>query len=243
MTAPRIEVINIGDHGVHLKDPFTMVDLAQIDDLSLSLFLCQGNMPMHRHLDQDELFLVHSGTISLDSEWGTVMLRAGELTVVPKSLGHRSSSLLRSLVLLIHPRLMVDRRNGHRRLFMPADENQHLEKINISAMGRQLMVPFQPVVLTHLDTFAVHLRLCEGAGGWEQLDRQATLILCCDGRLSVEVAASQVPAGQRAAGRLSVGPNELVVVPASVAHRLSSVGRAVVLGLTRHEQPGIAGHS
>ena len=47
-----------------------MIDLTQMDDLALSVFLCQGTMPFHRHLDQDELFMVHSGTISIESDWG-----------------------------------------------------------------------------------------------------------------------------------------------------------------------------
>ena len=103
-----------------------MIDLVQVDDLALSIYLCQGTMPLHRHLDQDELFLVHSGTISLESEWGTAILRPGELAVAPKGVGHRSSSLLRSLVLLLQPRLMVNRRNGDRLLFALIDMG-HLE--------------------------------------------------------------------------------------------------------------------
>jgi homogentisate 1,2-dioxygenase len=227
MQATKPEVINIADYGARLKEPFTMIDLAQIDDLVLSIFVCQGTMPYHRHLDQDELFLVHMGTISLDSEWGNVILHAGEMAVVPKSLGHRSSSMLRSLVVLLQPRLAVERRNGDRHLFLPDEEKKHLEKLSLPAMSRQLVVPFQPVLLAHLDAFAVHLTLCTGHGTWQQADRQATLIQCCDGRLTVETDA----------GRLSLGQGELLVVPAGVTHRLSSTGRAAVLGLTRHEPP------
>lgn len=227
MQATKLEIINIADQAAQLKEPFSMLDLAQIDDLVLSLFICQGMMPHHRHIDQDELFLVHSGTISVESEWGNVILRAGELTMVPKTVRHRSTSMLRSLVLLLQPRVAVDRRNGDRHLFRPDGEKQRLEKISVPAMGRQLMVPFQPVLLTHLDTVAVHLALCTGDGGWRQADRQATLIQCCDGRMSVETETE----------RLSLGPGELLVVPAGVSHRLSSRGRAVVLGLTRHATP------
>jgi mannose-6-phosphate isomerase-like protein (cupin superfamily) len=227
MEAPGLQVVNISDQAAQLKEPFTMVDLAQIDDLVLSVYLCQGTMPYHRHVDQDELFLVHAGTISLDSEWGNVILHAGEMVMVPKSLAHRSSSMLRSLVLILQPRIAVDRRNGDRRLFMPDDEKKRLEKLSVPAMGRQLMVPYQPILLAHVDTVAVHLALCSGNSGWHQVDRQATLVQCCDGRLSVETEG----------GRLSLGSGELLVIPAGVPHRLSSTGRAVVLGLTRHRQP------
>jgi len=230
MQKSSLEVISIAEQGARLSQPFTMLDLAQIDDLMLSIYLCQGTLPTHRHVDQDELFLVHSGTISLESEWGDVVLRPHELAVVPKGVGHRSGSLLPSLVLLLQPRVVVDRRNGDRRLFALTGESR-LEKVSLAAMGHQVVVPFNPVLVTHIDTFAVQLTLCEGVGPWQTEEGQASLIFCCDGRLSVEAEGL---------GRASLGPAELTVIPSRVPCHLSSTSRAIVLGLKRHKQPGLA---
>lgn len=221
-----LEKISIAQQAARLSEPFTMIDLTQIDDLVLSVYLCQGTMPQHRHLDQDELFLVHSGTISLESDWGTAILRPGELAVVPKGVGHRSSSLLRSLVILLQPRLMVNRRNGDRLLFALKGEG-HLEKVALSAVSQQITIPFVPVTLAHLDMFAVHLFMCAGRGPWWQADNQANLVLCYEGDLTVETDTRTIP--------LTGG--ELVVVPPQVPYRLSSAGRASVLGIQRHRQP------
>jgi len=204
-----------------------MAELAQIDDLALSIFLCQGTLPHHRHLDQDELFLVHHGTITLESEWGNVVLRPGELAVVPKGLGHRSSSLLRSLVLLLQPRLMVNRRNGDRRLFALAGERR-LEKVSVPAMGRQVAVPHRPVLLAHLDTYAVHLMVCEGTGPWWQVKDQDSLVLVHAGQLTLETEANE----------LHLEEGELAIVPKGVAYRLSCSEKAVILGVRRHKEPG-----
>jgi len=223
-----IQKASILQQGARLTEPFTMIDLAQIDDLVLSIFLCQGMLAYHRHLDQDELFLVHSGAISLESEWGNVILRPGELAVTPKGVGHRSSSLQRSLVLLFQPRLMVNRRNGDRRLF--ALEGQgHLEKLSVPAMGRQLNIPFRPVVLAHLDTFALHLMVCTGISPWWRTERQSSLILCYEGRLLLETEG----------GQLVLEADELAVVPRGIAYRLSSPVRSLVMGVQRHKQPGL----
>jgi homogentisate 1,2-dioxygenase len=224
----KLETISIAEHVSRLSEPFTMIDLAQVDDLVLSIYLCQGTMPLHRHLDQDELFLVYSGTISLESEWGNAILRPGELSVAPKGVGHRSSSLLRSLVLLLQPRLMVNRRNGDRRLFALKDKGR-LEKVSIPAMGRQIVTPFKPVIVTHLDTFAVHVMVCDGTGPRWRTDRQATLIFCYDGQLDLD---SEL-------GGISLQNGELVVVPRGIAYQLSSPGRAVAVGVRRHQQPGL----
>ena len=225
----RLEVIRIAEQAARLSQPFTMIDLAQIDDLMLSVYLCQGTLQTHRHIDQDELFLVHSGTISLESDWGDVILRRHELVVVPKGVGHRSASLLPSLVLLLQPRVVVDRRNGDRRLFALKGETR-LEKVNLAAMGHQVVVPFSPVLVAHLDTFAVQLTLCEGIGPWQAQDRQASLVLCHDGRLTVDTEGL---------GQASLGPDELTVIPSRVPYRLLSTGRATVLDLKRHKQPGL----
>ncbi len=223
-----LEKIDFAQEATRLTEPFTMLDLAQMDDLSLSVFLCQGSLPYHRHLDQDELFLVHSGTISLESEWNTVILRPGELAVVPKGLGHRSSSLLSSRVLLLQPRLIVNRRNGHRRLFALKGAGR-LEKVSVPAMGRQVAAPFRPVALAHLDTFALNLILCQDTGPWCHSERQSNLVLCYDGRLTLDSELGRVP----------LQDGQLVVVPKGIPYRLSSRGRALVLGVQRHKQPGL----
>lgn len=223
-----LEKVSIPEQVSRLSDPFTMIDLAQLDDLVLSVYLCQGTMPHHRHLDQDELFLVHSGTISLESEWGTTILRPGELAVAPKGVGHRSSSLLRSLVLLLQPRLMVNRRNGDRHLFV-LKEGGRLEKVSVPAFGKQIAAPFRPVKLADVDTFSLNLLLCEGVGPLWQTARQSTLIYCFDGQLSLDTDL----------GHVTLQRGELTVVPKGVVYRLSSLRRALVMGVQRHKQPGL----
>jgi homogentisate 1,2-dioxygenase len=226
-----LEKIDYAQEAAQLTEPFTMIDLTQVDDLAVSVFLCQGTMPFHRHLDQDELFLVHSGTISVESDWGNLVLRPGELAVVPKGLSHRSSSLIRSLVLLLQPRLIVNRRNGDRRLFALKNAG-HLEKVSVPAMGRQLYNPHTPVTLAHLDTFAFNLLVCAQTGRWRLYDHQSSLILCHDGQVRVDSDL----------GEVSLHGGELVVIPKGTAYRLSSKERSLVLELQRHRPPGLPLH-
>jgi homogentisate 1,2-dioxygenase len=224
-----LEKANISQQAARLTEPFTMIDLAQVDDLVISVFLCQGTLPFHRHLDQDELFLVHSGTISLESDWGTVILRPGELAVVPKGLSHRSSSLPNSLVLLLQARLAVNRRNGDRRLFALKGARR-LEKANLSSVGRQIIVPFRAVPVAQVDTFTLQLTSCRGTSPWQQMTNQASLVLCYKGTLLLE---SEI-------GQLTLREGDLSVVPTGITHRVSSSEGALVVGLQRHQQPGLA---
>ena len=222
-----LEKINYAQESAQLTEPFTMIDLVQIDDLALSIFLCQGSMPFHRHLDQDELFMVHTGTISLESDWGNLVLRPGELSVVSKGLSHRSSSLVRSLVLLFQPRLIVNRRNGDRHLIALKDKGR-LEKLSVPAMGRQIVNPHTPVTLVHLDTFALNLLRCTGPGPWRQYEAQSSLVLCHTGEVTLDSDL----------GQETLHGSELVVVPKGISYRLSGSERSLVLELQRHKPPG-----
>ena len=222
-----LEKINYAQESAQLTEPFTMIDLVQIDDLALSIFLCQGPMPFHRHLDQDELFMVHTGTISLESDWGNLVLRPGELSVVSKGLSHRSSSLVRSLVLLFQPRLIVNRRNGDRHLIALKNKGR-LEKVSVPAMGRQIVNPHTPVTLVHLDTFALDLLLCTGPGPWRRYESQSSLVLCHTGEVTLDSDL----------GQEVLHGSELVVVPKGISYRLSGGERSLVLELQRHKPPG-----
>ena len=135
---------------------------------------------------------------------------------------------MRSLVLLLQPRLMVNRRNGDRRLFALKDEGR-LEKVSVPALGQQVAIPFRRVILAHLDTYSVHLLSCEGDGPWWETERQDSLLFCFDGDLTLETEQ----------GRSTLVGGELVVVPKGMAHRLSTEKRALVIGTERHRQPGL----
>ena len=126
------EKTHIGSKARQLFEPYTGAEIAMVDDFGLSVFLCQGTIAWHRHIDEDEMFLVYTGAMTIDSEMSPVFLRAGELTVIPKGVRHRSSSLTRTEVIIFQQRILADRQNGHRRLYA-VDEEGALSKVNVYA--------------------------------------------------------------------------------------------------------------
>jgi len=109
--------INLLEVAAELDELFVMWDVALIDDVAISVYLCQGCIGWHRHIDYAELFWEQQGVLLLESEWGDIHLQSHELVVVPKGVTHRSGSLLSSTALFFQPRLLVTRRDGDRRLF------------------------------------------------------------------------------------------------------------------------------
>lgn len=63
-----------------------------------------GEFPFHEHPDTDDFFLVLEGEVLLDVEERTLVLRPGELFVVPKGVRHRPRAEREAKVLLIEPK-------------------------------------------------------------------------------------------------------------------------------------------
>ena len=62
--------------------------IAELDDSFVKVAKVQGSLAWHSHDGEDELFLVLRGSLRIEMESRTVVLRAGELFVVPKGVRH-----------------------------------------------------------------------------------------------------------------------------------------------------------
>jgi len=214
--------VSVASEAAKLKEPFSLLELAYVDDFVLSVYSCQGALVWHKHVDQDELFLVHSGVISLESEWGNVVLHSGELAVVPKGVAHRSASFLWSIVLLFHARLLVERRDGHRRLFVLGDEGR-LTKVNVLHEASTLFKPFLPREVARVDSFVVEVSRCQGSSAWDRNPKGGKLFLVQEGELALESEA----------GEVILRAGELAVMPKGIRHRPCSPMGATLLTFQR----------
>ena len=82
--------------------PWFNQTLTTVNDAVVRLGIFEGDFPWHKHVDQDEFFLVLEGEFSLDVEGQeTVTLRQHEGFTVPKDTMHRPRSPQRSVVLMV----------------------------------------------------------------------------------------------------------------------------------------------
>jgi mannose-6-phosphate isomerase-like protein (cupin superfamily) len=206
-----------------LQQPFTLRPLASVGHLVVSVFVCQGGIEWHKHLDEDELFLVHEGVISLDTERGNLNLHAEELAVVPKGLMHRSQSMLRSTVVLIRPTGYTERTNGHRHFYTVAGEPS-LEKVRLAQVAPTAMQPFQLMALAQVENYEVLLAMGRGIGPEETAPDTGALWLVVRGDLRIETTEGDVTL---------VGPGELTVIPADTRFRFICPQPALLLTLAK----------
>lgn len=221
-----LKVQNLSTTAAGLERPFSLLQLATVGDLALSVFVCQGQIHWHRHLDEDELFLVHEGVVTLDTQRGRLMLHSEELAVVPKGLSHRTSSQLRSVVVLIRPAVLTERKNGHRHTALGGEPP--LEKVRLARVGNTLGDAYRAATLARVEDFDVLLMSAQGFGPSESAAPHGALWLVVRGSVGVEVDGG-------AGARLEAG--ELTVVPAGTTYRLSAAQPSLVITLARASGP------
>jgi mannose-6-phosphate isomerase-like protein (cupin superfamily) len=62
--------------------------VAELDDSYVKVAKVQGTLAWHSHEDEDELFYILKGSLTIEMEDRTVVLQEGDTFVVPKGVRH-----------------------------------------------------------------------------------------------------------------------------------------------------------
>lgn len=98
-------------HAINLAQKFGLLQacwsprvVAEMNNYQFKLVRLEGDFVWHSHRDTDEAFFVLAGELRIDFRDGHVLVRAGELYVVPKGLEHKPCAEQEVQLLLIEPR-------------------------------------------------------------------------------------------------------------------------------------------
>ncbi len=81
----------------------------EINDMHLKLAKLEGEFIWHAHQDEDELFLVHRGSLRIELRGREpVVLGPGEFVVIPRGVEHKPVAESPCEVLLLEPRTTVN---------------------------------------------------------------------------------------------------------------------------------------
>jgi mannose-6-phosphate isomerase-like protein (cupin superfamily) len=91
--------------------------VAEMNDYQFKVAKVEGAFQWHRHADTDETFIVLEGELRIDFRHGSedgdaILLRAGEMAVVPKGIEHKPSANGETKLLVIEPRGVVNTGDG-----------------------------------------------------------------------------------------------------------------------------------
>ncbi|MGG1949180.1 cupin domain-containing protein [Trinickia sp. NRRL B-1857] len=91
--------------------------VAEMNDYQFKVVKLLGDFVWHAHADTDETFIVLDGELRIDfrggpSGDGSIVLRAGQMAVVPKGVEHKPCAQGEVKLLLIEPRGVVNTGDG-----------------------------------------------------------------------------------------------------------------------------------
>jgi mannose-6-phosphate isomerase-like protein (cupin superfamily) len=96
--------INLSEKLALFSDHWSPKIVADLNDSHVKLAKVQGEFVWHSHADEDELFLILHGTLTIELRDGAVTLGPGEMVVVPKGVEHRPVAAEEVHLLLVEPK-------------------------------------------------------------------------------------------------------------------------------------------
>jgi mannose-6-phosphate isomerase-like protein (cupin superfamily) len=99
-----VSKINLAEKFGCFTDQWSPKIVADLNDSHVKLAKVQGEFVWHRHADEDELFIVLRGDLTIELRDGQVTLGPGELVVIPKGVEHRPVARDEVHLMLIEPK-------------------------------------------------------------------------------------------------------------------------------------------
>jgi mannose-6-phosphate isomerase-like protein (cupin superfamily) len=97
--------INLEEKYQKFSDVWHPYIVGELNENYVKLARLKGEFVWHKHDDEDELFVVLSGTLIMDFRDRTLVTKAGEILIVPKGVEHRPRTNGEEVrVMLIEPK-------------------------------------------------------------------------------------------------------------------------------------------
>lgn len=96
--------INLAEKLSRFSDHWNPRIIADVNDHQVKLAKVQGEFVWHSHADEDEMFLVIQGELTIELRDGSVTLGPGEMVVIPKGVEHRPVAREEVHLMLLEPR-------------------------------------------------------------------------------------------------------------------------------------------
>lgn len=99
---------------VNLRDKLALFDdhwrpriVGELNDSHIKLVKVQGEFTWHHHDDEDELFLVIHGSLTIKLRDRDILLNEGEFFIVPRGVEHKPVAEQEAHVLLLEPKSLI----------------------------------------------------------------------------------------------------------------------------------------
>jgi mannose-6-phosphate isomerase-like protein (cupin superfamily) len=98
-----MEVVNLAQKLALFRDLWSPRIVGELGDMQVKVAKLRGEFVWHHHENEDELFLVLKGRLTIRLREGDVRLEEGEMFIVPAGVEHQPVAEEEAHVLLLEP--------------------------------------------------------------------------------------------------------------------------------------------
>lgn len=103
-----MEKVNIYKKLARIKEYWKPVIVGELNKQQVRLVKIKGEFVMHKHDNEDELFLVLKGMLKMDYGDRIVDLTEGEFIIIPRGIKHRPIAEDETHLLLFEPETVIN---------------------------------------------------------------------------------------------------------------------------------------
>jgi len=103
-----MKAIKLAEKFTRFEEAWSPRIVADLNENHVKVARLLGEFVWHRHEGEDEMFLVLKGTLRIELRDGEILLREGEMAVVPRGVEHRPVAAEEVHVLLVEPKSTVN---------------------------------------------------------------------------------------------------------------------------------------
>jgi mannose-6-phosphate isomerase-like protein (cupin superfamily) len=105
------EKVNVAEKFARFSDRWSPKIVGELNDSYVKLVKVEGEFTWHHHDNEDELFLVVSGTLIMQFRDRNVVVNPGEFIIVPKGVEHNPKAEQECQILLLEPKTTLNTGN------------------------------------------------------------------------------------------------------------------------------------
>lgn len=100
---------------INLREKFKLIEkywdpkiIGEVNDMQVKLAKIKGEFKYHKHLNDDELFFIVEGKLTMKYRNSEEVLNTGELVIVPKGIEHKPVAEEETLIMLFESKDTVN---------------------------------------------------------------------------------------------------------------------------------------
>lgn len=103
-----LEKVNLSEKFRLFEEHWSPKIAGEVNDSYVKLVKFQGSFVWHKHEDEDEMFLVVKGAITIRLRDGDVRLEEGEFVIIPRGVEHMPVAEEEAHVVLFEPKTVLN---------------------------------------------------------------------------------------------------------------------------------------